>query len=195
MIFRASYSVLALWSQGQRDEAVRSYFKLDRFETQAMRDGKRMHKEWEEETKKTGCSPLVFGGEKLIKPFVTERKMEALLFDWMELVGVIDRLEPVAEGDALHVITDYKSGKTSSADYVKSFQGPVYHLLCHLNDIQVGRVEFRHFDQYKGVTDTSILYATNHTLTEGLNWVATHGSEMHDFLKENGLYDKYGSKL
>lgn len=192
MIFRASYSVLALWSQGQRDEAVRAYFKLDRFETPAMRDGKRMHKEWEGETKRTGCSPLVFGGEKLPQGFQCERKLEALIFDWMELVGVIDRLDPQAEG---HVVTDYKTGKTSSADYVKSYQGPVYHLLCHLHDIPVNRVEFRHFDQYKGVTDTSILYTTSQTLKDGLDWVATHGSEMHDFLNENGLYEKYGSIL
>lgn len=183
MKFRASYSVLHAWSAGQYERAVEMYFKLKEFTTEAMADGKEWHEKWEAEVKETGCLPQIFGGTKLINP-ITEQKIERQVDEWLEIVGVID----LQHGEKGEVLVDYKTGKTTSDNYANSFQPRVYHILRP----EAKRFEFRHYDQHNHTTDTSIIHLTKKTLNDGIDWVVTQASEMHNYLTKNQLYDRYG---
>ena len=180
--FRASFSVLNLWQSGNYERAVETYFKLKEFTTEAMANGKAWHKEWEAEVNKTGCLPVVFGGQKLINP-KTEQKIVKQLDDWLELVGVID----LQHGENGEVLVDYKTGKTESDNYANSFQPRVYHILVP----EAKRFEFRHFDALTHKTDTSIVHLTPATLNAGIEWVVTMSGEMHSYLVKNELYQRY----
>lgn len=177
--FRASYSTLNLWASGQKDRAIEGYFKLSTFITPQMEAGKRYHKEWEEETKKTNCMPAVFGGRKLQNP-ITERKIVVEVDSWLDLVGVID----LQDGDLL---IDYKTGKTPASAYSSSCQPYIYQLLVPT----AKRFEFHCFDQYRNKAEVSILYLTEKTFDIGLEWLITHSSDMHSTLLEQGLYERY----
>ena len=118
--FRASYSTLNNWAMGQIDRAIEGYFKLADYSTPQMEMGKKFHKEWELEVKKTNCMPQVFGGRQL-QNFKTERKIVKQITDWMELVGVVD-----LDIDS-KLLIDFKTGKYEEKQ--ESLQLPIYLLL------------------------------------------------------------------
>lgn len=178
--FRASFSTLSAWSSGDYERAVDMYFGLTDFVTPAMEEGRRFHKEWDTEIKKTGCFPKVFGGKKIKGEFKTELFVQRELDKWLEVVGFID----MQAGDTLY---DWKTGKTTSDSYAGSFQAKVYQLLVPNSK----RFEFHHYDQYQKTTDVSIVHLTDETLEKGINWILTHSSEMHNYLQETGLYERY----
>jgi hypothetical protein len=179
--FRASYSTLSTWARGDIDRAVEGYFKLATFTTPQMEAGKKFHKEWELEIKETGCMPKVFGGKQIKLPHKTERKIVRQITDWMELVGVID-LDINSK-----LLIDFKTGKTPSGAYTQSFQHKLYQILRPT----AHRFEYHHYDQYKKTSDVSIIYLTDQTMDEGLNYLLTYGAEMHSYLIENRLYERY----
>lgn len=178
--FRASYSTLNNWAMGQIDRAIEGYFKLADYSTPQMEMGKKFHKEWELEVKKTNCMPQVFGGRQL-QNFKTERKIVKQITDWMELVGVVD-----LDIDS-KLLIDFKTGKTPSSSYTNSFQHKLYQILIPTAE----RFEYHHYDQYKKKSDMSMIHLTDQTLDEGLNYLLTYGAEMHSYLIENGLYERY----
>lgn len=178
--FRASYSTLSTWARGDIDRAIEGYFKLSTFTTPQMEMGKKFHKEWELEIKKTNCMPKVFGSRQ-IREFKTERKIVRQVTDWMELVGVVD-LSINSE-----LLIDFKTGKTPSSAYTNSFQHNLYQILIPT----AKRFEYHHWDQYKKKADMSMIHLSEKTLDAGLNYLLTYGAEMHSYLIENRLYERY----
>lgn len=181
--FRASFSVLSLWADGNWERAVKSYFKLEQFITPAMVIGREYHEQWKQHTLKTGCLPPEFGGAKLINP-QPEVKTVVQLDDWIELVFIIDCLD---EPD-LH---EYKTGKQSSEAYAGSMQLPVYGLGATLQGFNAKRGIIHHYDQYQKKSDTSYVWLTDKVIDEALNWVLTLSGEMHDYFIKNGLYQRF----
>ena len=185
--FRASFSVLTMWSSGRYEDAVAAYFKLDSFTTPQMELGKELHLEWENEVKATGCMPKVFGGKALKDP-KTERKIVKEIEPWLDLVGVVDLL------DSPRVI-DYKSGVTSAAQYANSPQGGIYALLATLDGVYVDRVEIHRYNPYNKKVDMAIRWVTDKMLGETLEYVKTTSADMHSYLTKNDLYTKLGKEV
>lgn len=183
--FRASYSVLRLWEQGKWQEAIQAYFKLDRFQTEQMAEGKKYHDLWKEETLKTGCLPEVFGGKKLIDPIV-EKKQVVQVFDWLELVGIIDCYDS-------SVIHEYKTGLTNSQEYARSAQIPLYGVLAVLSDLPAKKAEIHHYNQYDKTADMFIVWITDKLIKYGYEWLRTYALEMHNYLTDNNLYAELGN--
>ena len=184
--FRASWSTLSVWAKGDWEKAIKGYFKLEEFKSKAMTAGKDLHKEWENEIIKTQCLPLDFGGKKLIKP-ETENKLVVQIEDWLELVGVIDCIDSPT-------IYEFKSGKTNSESYANEKQIGVYAVLATLSKKFVNIAEIHHYDQSKPIGhrhDMSIVYLTDSLLKESFNWIETFASEMHMYLTDNKLYEKF----
>ena len=179
-VFRASFSVLSLWASGRRDEAVKSYFKLDRVETDAMREGKMFHAQWERETEETGCLPVVFGGARLINP-KTEVKLEHMVEPWLQLVTVFDNIDEPT-------IHEYKSGRTPSSDYTNSFQPKVYGLMAKLKEFNVDRCMIHHHNQHTGKSDSAWCWITDKSNQDALDWLITYASEMVDYFNEHNLW-------
>lgn len=183
--FRASYSVLNTWVSGDWQRAIKMYFKLEKFITPAMAEGSKYHEGWEKEIAETKCLPSIFGMKPLKKPS-PELKLVVELAEWLDLVGVIDCWD-----QKTGVIYEFKTGKKSSESYASDMQVGVYALLMTAYGSKPQKAEIHHYDQYTRKVDMSIVWLSDILIDKALNWVATIGSEMHNYLVENKLYEKF----
>lgn len=181
--FRASHTVLNTWASGNWERAIKQYFKLEKFITPAMAEGKEYHKKWEDHVNKHKMIPYEFGSAKLNKP-QAELKLVVQLADWLELVGVIDCYDEPT-------IYDWKTGKQSSESYASSKQPGVYGLIAKVSNMPVDRAIIWRYDQYTKKSDMSQIWITPELITEAYNWVETLASEMHNYFITNKLYEKF----
>lgn len=171
-IYRFSFSVLYPWSNGQYEEALNRYLKIGEIETPQMREGKLLHEQWRTETEKTGKLPTVFGDVELQNP-ECEVKMECMIDEWIQFVGVIDLLEK-------HRITDYKTGNSNSLSYISTPQLRCYQLLCVENGYVPTEAYIRHWNQYTKTVTNSKMYLSQYTLENARDWIITYASEMRE---------------
>lgn len=176
--FRASYSTLSTWASGDYDRAIKQYFKLEDFDTPAMKRGREYHGAWDSEIRQTNSMPKVFGGKGLVDP-QTELKIERELDEWLDLVGVIDLYED-------RTIYDWKTGKTP-AQSINPYQVYTYQILLP----QAVRAEIHRHDPDTMTTDMVIYHLTEKTLDQGIEWVLTLSSEMHNYFIQNALYERF----
>lgn len=182
--FRASFSVLSVWDSGDWQRAIEVYFKLRPFTTRQMAAGKDLHKEWNEHIKENNSLPAVFGSKKLTSP-QPEFKNVIELYDWLDLVGIIDCVDKP-------IIYEFKSGIRSSEAYASSMQTGVYAILATYSKIFVNKAEIYHYDQYKKATDMSVVWITDDYLKKSMNWILTLSSEMMDYFQKNHLFERFG---
>lgn len=183
--YRASFSVLSQWASGNWERAIKDYFKVDKFVTPAMVDGREMHEKWADYIKKNNALPLEFGGQKLktTTPIV-EQKRVVKLASWCDLVYIMDLYDEPT-------IYDWKTGKQSSEVYANSKQLPVYAMGATLDGFLVERAEIHHYDQYLKKADMSIIHITDKALEDAQNWVLTLAGEMQNYLLVNKLYERF----
>lgn len=183
--FRASYTVLDLWASGNWERAIKEYFKIEKFVTPAMVDGRKLHEKWAEYIKTNNALPLEFGGKKLngATPLV-EQKRVVKLASWCDLVYVMDLFDEPT-------IYDWKTGKQSSEVYANSKQMPVYAMGATIDGFLVERAEIHHYDQFLKKSDMSIIHITDKALEEAQNWVLTLAGEMQNYLLANKLYERF----
>lgn len=185
--FRASYSVLDQWNSGNWEMAIKMYFKLEKFVTSQMQDGRDWHEKWANHIRTTNTMPVEFGGGALIKPEV-EQKTVVQIDEWLDLVGIIDCF-------VSPVIYEWKTGKQSSEVYAGGPQGGIYAILGTYSKRYVEKVEIHHFDQYSKKSDMSIVWVTDQLLKDTYNWIITVAGEMHNYFIENDLYNRFGRNL
>lgn len=182
--FRASYTVLNQWKNGNWDGAIKTYFKFDQFTSQAMADGKALHEAWDKETKANKALPAVFGGKKLKNPIV-EGKQVVQIEDWLDLVYIPDCVdEPI--------LYEYKSGKQSSMHYASDWQIAIYAVGATLSGRYIKMAEIYHYDQYTKKVDMSPVWITDKLLNETHEKIITISSEMHSYFEQNDLYNRFG---
>jgi len=181
--FRASYSNLSTWASGDWEKAIKMYFHLETFTSPAMEEGKRYHDQWKDYILKNKATPSELGSIKLINP-TPEIKKTVKIHDWLDLVGVIDCYDKP-------IIYEWKTGKTSSESYASSPQAGVYGVLATMSGLYADKAEIYHYDQHAKKSDMSIVWLTDKVLKDSLSWVETLSSEMHNYLTENNLYEKY----
>ena len=182
-IFRASYSILKLWDSGQKQEAIKAYFKLPRFVTKEMEDGINFHKAWEEEIKRTKCLPKLFGTRQLIDPQV-EAKYEMPVTDWCEFVFKPDLVDGLW-------LTDFKTGTKELGYYLDDKQLPVYALFLAKKGITVDRGVIRKYNQYEKTIDVGFVWLTPDRIAEAKKWLIKNITEMSDHFEAENLWDKY----
>jgi len=183
--FRASFTVLSLWAKGGYEDAVKAYFKLDRYVSPQMAEGKEYHEVWQKHITEKTCLPEVFGSRKLEKP-QAELKLVVPVHDWLELVGVIDCYDRPT-------IYEFKTGSSkTSLDYANDFQTAVYGVLATLSGLYADRAMIYHYDQYSRKPDMSMVWLTDRLLKDGLNWIESLAGEMHHYLETNNLYQQLG---
>ena len=186
---RVSYSILNAWARGDIDQATAPYRGAVAPTTEAMEFGKKMHEEWERETSATRCLPKVFGGRRLQAPELElGTKKVVKLTDWCVVSGVLD----VRDGE---LGIDYKTGKSTASDYANSKQHKVYQILYP----KLKRFEYYCLNQHLHRSDNdritvSVVYLTQKTLTDGIEWVLTMSAELREYLINNGLGDRLDQK-
>lgn len=185
-IFRASYTILSTWASGNWEQAIKYYFHLEKFVTPAMVAGREAHKKWEEHINATKTLPTEFAAPKPLVNPQTELKLTVHIAPWLDAVGVIDCLdEPI--------VYEFKTGKSDSEFYARSYQPAFYAMLATYNNKLVTRSELHHYDQYTKKADMSIVWITDEQLRNALEWCQTLGAEMHNYFLTNGLYQRYGT--
>lgn len=185
-VFRASYSYMKLWSEGNWQDAIQAYFKLERYTSRAMAEGKDLHEEWEQYIKANKRLPDVFGGAPLNNP-IPEDKMEIPIYDWMTLVLKPDCIDT----PDLH---EFKSGTGSANDYLNSYQPAVYAIGLTFRKIYINKIHIHVYNQYSKQSEYSYRFVSKKLLKDGLNWIETIASEMHNYFVTNGLYEKFSAK-
>ena len=184
----ASYSILNAWKQGQREEALKSYFNIPRPVTPQMIAGRKFHKQWQKETEATGKLPRIFGDKQLNNPKCEQKYVIDLTgrLSWLTLVGVLDT-ETETE------IFDYKSGISSSSQYANNEQIYMYALMKYLlGDPKQMGVVF-HYNQYIKKVDVSYAWFTKARLKKVSDWIENVASDMYSVIVKENYYEKYGS--
>lgn len=183
---RASYTLLQKWADGNWQEAVEMYFRLNKMTTRAMAEGKDYHEKWNQETKVTGCLPAVFGGEKLVAPR-TELEIVVPMEDWLDLKVIIDCLdEPV--------IHEYKRTTASPDTYARSKQGGIYAIGCALKGIYVNKAVYHTFDPSTKRVGTASVWLTDKMIDETQEWILTYSSEIYSYFIENKLFEQFAGR-
>jgi len=185
--FRASFTVLNLWDQGDYDEAIKAYFKLERVKTRAMDEGSAKHDEWRRHVLATGCLPQEFGGAKLNNPSV-ENKNVIQLENWLDFVYIPD----LVDGQTIY---EFKTGVTTSQQYADSKQMGVYAVGLTFDKVFVNRGVVLHWNQYTRKADTSTVWLTDKVLRDAHHWIIGQSRAMFDYISQNGLFDKFNSNL
>lgn len=164
-VMRISFSAADWWDRGQRDMAIRAIRGLPTPSNEYMEDGTRRHKEWEQETLKTGKMPAVFGYNR--PKLKTEVYKCVQLLDWLFLSGKVD----------LHnynVIIDHKSGSGSPSDSLSKYQLGIYGLLLPGRKIGV----INHFNRETQEVKVGIRHLTPKYLDDALNWIISIATDI-----------------
>lgn len=183
---KVSYSILNAWAQGKHEDAIRYFFKLETVTSPAMLAGRDWHKKWEDEIGRTKKLPELFGGKPLVNPS-PEQYIRVDVNEWLTLSGKIDCYDKPT-------IYEFKTGRQTSEDIVRSKQVGVYGVLATLNKQYVERAEIYCYNQHlqTDALSMSIVHITDKVLQDSLNWVETLASEMKEYIEKNDLYSKYG---
>ena len=187
-IFRSSYTMLHIWQSGDWEHFVKSYFHLgEQLTTREMSEGKEFHSQWQKEIEETKCLPKLFGGTQLKDPKCEVKKL-VKLEDWLEFVFIAD----MVDGSDIH---EFKTGVSSSSDWVKTNQIACYGVGMTFDKHFVDRGFVHHWDQYNKRYDMSMIWLTDKVLQETQNWIETLSSEAYDYLLTNKLYERFGKRL
>lgn len=187
---KVSYSILAAWDRGDWDNAVRPFIGEETLDNEFMRRGKRWHRRFELETKRTGRMPAIFGGEELHDYSIEmESKRVVQLADWLFVSGVLDLIDkPEWMPNGGKRAVDYKVSKNNATYWANTKQGHIYKVLYPEAD----RFEFRVLNPYLKDDDpervtTSIVHLTDKGMEAGLEWILTNASELRNYLVANDM--------
>lgn len=181
MKIRLSYSILSCWERGDYDGTIMRLNGNWPEPNEAMKRGSQAHERWENEIKATGNMPKDFGGTKLAE-HETEVKRAIWLNDWIQLVGVVDLLEP-------KIGRDWKFGATGATSYANGYQHKVYQILFP-------RLEMFAYHSYNPYVPTheavesAYVHLTKETLTDGIEYVLSNACEIRDYIEKNNIQVK-----
>lgn len=176
---RISHSILRSWKGGDHIGAIKQMFKLDRFITQAMIDGREWHESWSQETAHTGCLPAVFGGKPLVNP-ICDQKYDVFLVPGIQLVGIPDCHTST-------VVHEYKSGAGDVGPYEESGQVDLYGVLLILCGFPVEEGWYHHYNIATGKPTSAKVWLTPDRLNKAQDDIIRMANEMRDYINEHDV--------
>lgn len=182
MRLKVSYSLINLWQRGDYQGVWDALHGKWKPATPQMEFGTKMHKEWEEEVKRTQHLPKIFGGNELVKP-ITEKYHLVQVYDWLWLSGIID----LQYGENGETIVDYKTGRGNANSYMNSLQVGCYKIL----QPKAKQFRFLCWNQYDDKVTTSQIWLTDKLMEEAINQVFTVGCDIRAMLEAQGVGDDF----
>lgn len=177
---RASFSLLSLFEKGLYKEALDAYLHRGGITNDAILDGRKYHKKWEDEINKTNKVKIGKTEISFHKP-LTEYKFYVPFNELADLSVVIDCLDAP-------IIYEWKTGGQSSTSYGSGYQVPFYFLACQLKGIEVNSAILVRYDQAKNEEDATIIHNGTKTIERARNYTESLVPELYKFLEgENAL--------
>lgn len=182
MKIRASYSFLKTWSEGRIDEALRGYFHLTpKAIDPKYDDGIKFDRYAQEYIEKRAALPPEWGGD-ILDEYHVQYRLKTPYNSICELTGIMDVYENQG------IVTELKSGKSSSGDYARTMQVPMYLYMCHKSKLkaEIGRII--RYNQHTKEHDRAILYPSKKMFDKVENFIESITPEIHEYFVEHDLF-------
>lgn len=178
---RLSYSFLSLWERGDIDGAISTYYHLDRPTSKAMEDGKRIHEEIADHITEVGQLPdwLIPFELKLPEP---EKEVVVSYNDLFDLKCYMDCYDPVRK-----VLLEFKTGKTDSLAWTRTWQLPIYFLIAEIEKIPIDYALLIHHNQHTKENDFTVVHNAPIHREYARNIIDSIGNEIWSYFDQNGL--------
>jgi hypothetical protein len=176
---RLSYSLLSLWERGDIEGAIDTYFHLDKKGTEAMENGKRVHKEIEEHIKTYNTFPEWFFDYPLTLP-ETEKEVVVSYNEMFDLKGVFDCLDPVEK-----TLFEFKTGNSDSLEWARTWQLPIYFLIAELGKIDIDKAILIRNNGKE--SDFVVVHNSKRLRDKARNIVDSLGPEIYEYFTKEGL--------
>jgi len=166
---------------------VNYYLKKSTLSSPEILDGRIYDQVWQEEidTKRQlhiGRSLIKFHNPK------TQVKLEVDYLDRFQLVGVMDALDLIQEGeDGDKILYEFKTGTTSSLEYADGHQIKMYFFIAGLKGIPIKTSRVIRYNQYKDEADITIFHNTETQRLDAENYIQTLGSEIYFEFEKQGI--------
>lgn len=176
---RLSYTLLSLWERGDIEGAVDTYFHLDRPTTEAMENGKKVHKEIEEHINKYNAFPEWFFNYELKLP-ETEKIVVANYNELFDLKGIFDCLDVVDK-----TLFEFKTGNSDSLEWARTWQLPLYFLLAELNKIDIEKAILIRNNGKE--SDFVVVHNSKRLRDKARNIIDSIGPDIYEYFTKEGL--------
>jgi hypothetical protein len=177
--FKVSYSFLSLWSKGKVDEAIDCWFHTNQKPTEAMKQGKDIHKQIENHILSEGLFPPFMPQIPLHNP-LPEQKYRVKYNELFDLSFVID----LEDGLDIH---EFKTGRQSVLKWANTEQIPLYFLGKELMGVHIDKAYLSHYNQYTSEKEFVIIYNTPKLISKAKNFIDSIAPEAYQFFKDQGL--------
>ena len=178
---RVSYSALNLCEKGKWDELVYLLFHVDRPITEAMEDGRKIHKEIEEYIIKYNSFPdWLFKGDLVLPK--TEEKIVISHNDFIDVSGIFDCYDV-----ATKTLYEFKTGVQPSTDWARTHQIPIYFYMMEKIGRECDRAFLIHYNQHTKQKDWTVIHNSPLQIEKAKNYIETFGNEIYNFMQNEGL--------
>ena len=177
---RLSYSLISLWERGDIQGAIDTYFHSSKKGTQQMEDGRATHKEIAEYLEKFNCLPdyMNFSGHFTIPK--VEHAVTVPYNEIIDLKGVFDCLEEPN-------LYEWKTGVSDSLEWARTWQLPLYFLICEIAKVDVKTAYLIRYNQYQKQSDMVVVHNSTKLRDKARNIVDSLGYEIWQYFSEQGL--------
>ena len=177
---RLSYSLLQSWMRGNPSESVECYFRLEKTGlNRAMEDGKRIHKEIADHITKHRSLPDILPNFKLLAP-LPEKELIVSYNEMFDIKIIADCLDTP-------IIYEWKTGSQDSIDWARTYQLPLYFLVCGMSGIKVDTAFLAHYNQKTKEKDFVIVHNSPSKIEEAKNLIDSIGYEIREYFLLQGL--------
>lgn len=176
---RLSYTLLSLWSKGDVQSAVDTYFHLDRPITEAMKRGKETHEELQAHIEKYNSFPDWFFNYPLSLP-EAEKTVIVEYNELFDLKGIFDCLETL-DG----TLFEFKTGNSDSLEWARTWQIPIYFLIAEIAKIPIEKAILIRHNQ--GKSDFCVVHNSQRLRDRARNVIDSIAPEIYSFFLKEGL--------
>ena len=178
---RLSWSLCNLWHRGEIDNAVQAYFHIDRPITRQMKEGKELHDKVGQYIQRHTAFPKWFFDYKLETP-ESEKEVVVSYNEYFDLKGYFDCYDSTTK-----TLFEFKTGKTDSLTWSRSWQIPIYFLLGELKGLEIQSAFLIRYNQYIKETDFCIVHNSKELRDSARNFIDSNAVEIREFFLINGL--------
>ncbi len=174
-----NFSVLNLWSKGYCDQAIQAFYHTDKFDTEAMAEGRAFHETWAKEITKT--KKLKVGNTTLLfKEPQCEHLIQTKYNDHFDIKGTIDCIDNP-------VLYEFKTGITTGLDFSGTMQIPMYFLINEMVGNHLEKAVLLHYNQHVNKTEYIVIWNDEEKMISVRNWVETLAPEIEDYWRQHNL--------